>query len=195
MKLFRIILMMAICFIMIFSISGYAESKYNTESLETNSQYQEQPIPDGTIIGSYSTKILDRSKGRINNIKIAVRRINGYKLNPGETFSFNRVVGKRSRDAGFRKAKVIVNGETVLGTGGGICQVSSTLYNAAVKCDMKIVERHKHPRDVYYVPSGKDATVVYNELDFRFRNTKRYPVRIYAAVRDNKVRVKIVKSK
>jgi len=151
------------------------------------------PTPDPNVIGSYSTKIYDKNEHRINNIKTAAEDLNHTLLAPGEIFSFNGVIGERTSGKGYEKAPILVNGEKSKGTGGGICQISSTLYNAALEADMKIIERHRHSKKVSYVPEGKDATVVYNTKDLRFENTKDYPVEILISVSEDEVKVTLYK--
>ncbi|MDP4092638.1 MAG: VanW family protein [Bacillota bacterium] len=153
----------------------------NTEARENN------------ILGSYSTTILDTEKNRVNNIQIAANEIDGYTLNPDEVFSFNDVLGKRVTAKGYKKARIIKNGKPDWGTGGGICQVSSTLYNAVNESGLEVVERHSHTKDVHYVPMGQDATVVYGSSDFKFKNTKNYPVVIKISVVSNNVYASILK--
>ena len=111
------------------------------------------------------------SKARLNNIKLAMSMINGVKLAPGETFSFNETVGQRTSSRGFMKATAYSGGEVTEELGGGICQVSTTLFNAAVKADMRIDERHNHSLTVHYVDKGKDATVDWGNQDLKFTNT------------------------
>ena len=111
------------------------------------------------------------SKSRLNNITLAMSMINGTKLAPGETFSFNEAVGQRTSSRGFRMAPAYSGGEVTEQVGGGICQVSTTLFNAAVKADMQIDERHNHSLTVHYVDKGKDATVDWGNQDLKFTNT------------------------
>src|SRR5205085_12487523 len=101
---------------------------------------------------------------------------------PGDIFSYNETVGPRVPSAGFREAPVIIHGELQSGTGGGICQVSSTLYNAALLADLTIVRRSHHAFPVHYLPAGRDATVVDGALDFKFKNSLKYPIAIDAKV-------------
>ena len=117
------------------------------------------------------TNASSSSRARINNIETAMSFINGTCLKPGETFSFNDTVGQRTTARGFKKATAYSSGEVTEQVGGGICQVSTTLFNAAVKADMEIVERHNHSLTVHYVDKGKDATVNWGDQDFRFKNT------------------------
>jgi len=117
------------------------------------------------------TNASSSSKARLKNIKLAMSLINGTRVAPGETFSFNEVVGERTSGRGFLKATAYSGGDVTEQVGGGICQVSTTLFNAAVKADMEIVERHNHSLTVGYVDKGKDATVNWGNQDFKFRNT------------------------
>lgn len=125
---------------------------------------------------------------RAENIKLAVSKINGTILAPGETFSFNKVVGPRTTAEGYKVAHVYSDGKIVDDVGGGICQVSTTLFNASLFSDMGIVQRANHMFTVGYVPKGQDAAVAYDYLDFKFKNTTSWPVKIEGWVTDdNKV--------
>src|SRR5205823_2528692 len=129
-----------------------------------------------TVLAAYSTSMGGSSRNRRHNIQVACQAIDGTVLMPGEVFSYNDTVGPRSERAGFRTAPVIIHGELVPGTGGGICQVSSTLYNVALLGGLKIVRRSHHQFPVHYVPPGRDATVAYGSLDLRFANSLPRPV-------------------
>jgi hypothetical protein len=155
----------------------------------------EKKPSDPKPLGSYQTPLLNRGKQRMDNIRLAMKKINGYKLKPGETFSFNDVVGKRDADHGFKIAAVIVNGEFGEDMGGGVCQLSSTIFNAADRAGMKILERHSHSREVKYVPKERDAAVSYGYLDLKFKNTKDYSVQLKVAVEDKRLKVYIHKAK
>ena len=115
-------------------------------------------------------------------MKLAASKINGKIVKPGEIFSFNEVVGKRTVEAGYTSAPIFVNGQVEDGTGGGICQISTTLYNSVLLANLKIVERRNHNYTTSYVAAGKDATVVYGAIDFKFKNTRKYPIKIEASV-------------
>lgn len=134
------------------------------------------------MIGQYTTYFNSRNKNRTMNIKLAAEAINNQYVFPGETFSFNRTVGIRSVEKGYTRAKVIVRGEVTEGIGGGICQISSTLYNAVDRAGMDIVQRYSHSRHVPYVPPGRDATVSWYGPDFVFQNKYNFPVLIRAVV-------------
>ena len=130
-------------------------------------------------LGSYSTHFALGDRG--SNIALATSHINGTMLAPGQIFSYNKVVGPRIESAGFRDAPVIVKGELVPGVGGGICQVSSTLYNAVLLSDLKIVRRSHHAFPVHYLPAGRDATVVDGAIDFQFQNNTATPIYVAAS--------------
>ncbi len=130
-----------------------------------------------TVIGTYSSDYSTSSLNRKENIHLASSKIHGLTLNPGEVFSFNNVVGPRTQGAGYKIAHVYNGGKVVDGIGGGICQVSSTLYNAAVFADLEIVYRTNHSMPVSYVPLGRDATVSYGSIDFKIKNNKETPIK------------------
>jgi vancomycin resistance protein YoaR len=135
----------------------------------------------GTLLGSFHTDYGASSDARRHNIEKAAGKINGTLLAPGEVFSYNTIVGPREPRLGWRNAPTYQDGQVVPGPGGGICQVSTTLYNAALRANLKIVERQGHSMPVHYVPAGCDATVNYGSIDFRFENSTPGP--IYVAAR------------
>lgn len=121
------------------------------------------------------TTILADIKDRTENVRLASSHLDRLFIAPGQEVSFNEVVGPREKDRGFREAKIIVAGNFEPGLGGGICQVSSTLYNTVLLSGLEIIERHNHSVRIAYVPLGRDATVVYGHKDFKFRNnTEKY---------------------
>lgn len=144
-----------------------------------------------TVLGSYGTTFDTRVTGRSANINLASKSVNGTLLMPGESFSFNESTGPRSIKEGYQEAPVIVNGELVPGIGGGICQVSSTLYNAVLRADLEIISRRNHSLAVAYLPLGQDATVSYGYIDFIFANNTNYPIYIESVVNGNKLTVNI----
>jgi Uncharacterized vancomycin resistance protein len=131
-------------------------------------------------IVSYTTGFVNSAAGRTSNIELAAGFINGKLIMPGESFSFNDTVGERTRERGFKEAPVIVGFEVDSGLGGGICQVSSTLYNAILKTGISSTERIHHTLPSEYVPIGQDATVDWNNIDYKFTNTLEYPIYIQA---------------
>ncbi|MFC5405960.1 VanW family protein [Cohnella soli] len=140
-------------------------------------------------IGQYSTYFNSSNKNRTNNIVLAAKAINNQYVFPGETFSFNQRVGFRSASKGYARAKIIVRGEVSEGIGGGICQLSSTLFNAADRAGLEIVQRYSHSRNVSYVPPGRDATVSWYGPDFVFRNKYSVPILVRAVVHGGTVSV------
>ncbi|MDP4132545.1 MAG: VanW family protein [Bacillota bacterium] len=131
-------------------------------------------------LGSFSTSYSSSNANRSSNIALAASKINGKIYMPGESFSYNGAVGKRTPEAGFLLAGAYVNGETVQEYGGGICQVSSTLYNAVLYSNLEVVKRTCHMFTVGYVPLGRDATVDWGNIDFVFRNNTDYPIKVIA---------------
>lgn len=127
----------------------------------------------------------ENDQNRAVNMKLAVAKIDGTILAPGEVFSFNNIVGPRTEEGGYQEAHTYVAGKVVNGIGGGICQISSTLYNAVLKSDLGIVERRNHMFTVGYVPKGQDATVSYGTTDFRFKNNTGWPIKIIGNVTDD----------
>lgn len=134
----------------------------------------------GDVLGTFSSDFSTSSNDRAHNIKLACSKIDGYVLAPGEEFSYNDVVGDRTLEAGYKMANVYVGSEIQPGIGGGICQVSSTMFSAVVFADLEITERLNHSLPVSYVPMGQDATVSYGSIDFKFKNTYDTPIEISA---------------
>lgn len=142
-------------------------------------------------LGTFTTRYDERDTDRTTNLKIACQKLNNKTVLVGETFSYNQTLGKRTVDAGYKNAKVYSNGEVVDGIGGGICQISSTLYNAVLQANLSIVERRNHQFVTSYVGAGKDATVVYGMTDFKFKNTRKYPIKIVASAKNGIATVSI----
>lgn len=139
-----------------------------------------EAFPD--LLSSYSTNYNARDTDRTTNLKLAANKINGTVLMPGETFSYNQVVGARTIAAGYKEAPIYVQGQVVDGLGGGICQITSTLYNAVLYANLEIVERSNHQFVPSYVTASRDATVVYGSIDFKFRNNRNYPIKLICSV-------------
>ncbi|MBS1705950.1 MAG: VanW family protein [Armatimonadetes bacterium] len=142
-------------------------------------------------IGSYTTSF-PNNRNRVQNITVASQKINGKILMPGDVFSYNETVGQRTVEAGFKEAPVIVNGKKEPGVGGGICQVSTTLYNAALLGDLKIVERTNHSMPVAYVPVGRDATVNWGTTDLKFKNSYDFPIAVVATQKPGQITMTIL---
>ena len=146
----------------------------------TTNMIGKEAFPD--LLSTYSTKYSASNKDRTTNLQIAANKINGTVLMPGEIFSYNQVVGERTIAAGYKEAPIYVNGEVVDGLGGGICQITSTLYNAVLYANLGIVSRSNHQFVPSYVTASRDATVVYGAIDFKFKNTRNYPIKITCSV-------------
>ena len=146
-----------------------------------------EAFPD--LLATYTTTYDSSNTNRTTNLRLASNKINGTVIMPGEVFSYNKVVGKRTIAAGYKNAAIFSEGQVVDGLGGGICQVSSTLYNTAVFADMTITSRQNHMFVPSYVKAGKDATVVWGSIDFKFRNDRNYPIKIESSVSGGKCTV------
>ena len=136
------------------------------------------------LLSQYSTSYSTRDQKRTTNLRLAANKINGTVLMPGETFSYNKVVGERTIAAGYQEAPIYVSGKVVDGLGGGICQITTTLYNAVVYANLDIVERSNHQFVPSYAPASRDATVVYGSIDFKFKNNRNYPIKIVCSVQN-----------
>lgn len=143
-----------------------------------------------TLVSTYTTDTTS-NYNRNTNIRLAAKAVNGIALMPGETFSFNQATGQRTEEKGYLPAAAITGGATVDEIGGGVCQVSSTLFNAAAIADMTILERSPHTWPSSYVEKGRDATVNWPNLDFKFRNDKDTPIFIVAYYQNQKCTVEI----
>jgi vancomycin resistance protein YoaR len=140
-----------------------------------------------TKISSYTTSFINSSFGRCRNIELAAKYIDNTVIMPGDEFSFNKIVGPTTPGKGFEYAKVIKNGTFVDEIGGGVCQVSSTLYNAVLKSNLDITERRNHSKIISYVPMGQDAMISYGISDFKFKNNFNYPVFLEAIVQNKEI--------
>ena len=138
-----------------------------------------EAFPD--LLATFSTNYVSNAN-RTTNLRLAANKINGTVLLPGETFSYNAVVGERTIAAGYKEAAIYQNGQVVDGLGGGICQISTTLFNAALKANLDITEVYNHQFVPSYVTAGYDATVVYGSKDFQFKNSRKYAIKIICSV-------------
>ena len=139
-----------------------------------------EAFPD--LLSEFSTKYAASNKNRTTNLILASKKINGTVLMPGETFSYNKVVGARTIAAGYKEAPIYVSGRVEDGIGGGICQITTTLYNAVLYANLDIVERSNHQFVPSYAGPSRDATVVYGAIDFKFKNNRDYPIKITCSV-------------
>lgn len=143
------------------------------------------------LLATYTTRFDASDTDRAYNIRVAAAALDGLLVPPGQEVSFNKVVGPRSSEAGYKNAKVIINNQLVDGLGGGVCQVSTTLYNAVLLANLEILDRSNHSLPVSYVPIGRDATVVYGVIDFRFRNNTESYIYLRSFIRGDQLVVKI----
>ena len=146
-------------------------------------------------LGTFTTRYDERDTDRTTNLKLACQKLNNQVVLAGATFSYNSTLGERTIAAGYKNAKIYSNGQVVDGLGGGICQISSTLYNAVVDANLGIIERRNHQFVTSYVSAGKDATVVYGMTDFKFKNTRKYPIKIVATAQNGIATISIYGNK
>lgn len=139
-----------------------------------------EAFPD--MLSTFSTNYATSNRNRTTNLILAANKINGTVLMPGETFSYNKVVGERTISAGYKEAPIYVQGQVVDGLGGGICQITSTLYNAVVFANLEVTQRSNHQFVPSYVTASRDATVVYGAIDFKFKNNRNYPIKLVCSV-------------
>lgn len=174
---------LAILFIILFNFTGCDNiSQINFETNNFNEK----------IYGEFSTNITDKTPERLNNINLGVNKLNGATVNPDEIFSFNNHIGPRNKKTGFEEAIIFDgHGNKTDGYGGGICQISSTLYNAVINAGLEVTERHEHSRDVPYIEKGKDATVSYGSEDFKFKNNTNKTITINASIADDVLKIVI----
>ena len=148
--------------------------------------------PTPTTLSQYTTSLQERTPSQLHNIRQAAQSLDGVYIQPRAVFSFNQVVGPRTLERGYLPAPVFMVAETLDSVGGGICQVSSSLYNAALLAGLEVVERHPHYRQVESVPPGLDATVWYGLADLRLRNPFPWPVRLRLQIRGQNLIVSVL---
>lgn len=142
------------------------------------------------LIGQAETPLLDKGENRVHNIRIAAQHVTNTVIAPGEIFSFNDTIGDTTAERGYREAPVLDNGQKILGIGGGVCQVSSTLYNAVTAGGLTVTERHPHSKPVDYIAEGKDATTS-DDKDFKFRNNRRGSLIMHVLVTGSTLKAEI----
>ena len=173
-----------------------ADDSVLNNSIEQNEteETEKEPIKESieNEISSFTTKIYNKDSDRQNNVTLACSALNGSIIDTGTTFSFCNIVGKATSAKGYKKADVFKNGEVVEALGGGLCQVSTTLYNAVLEIpDVNITERHSHSNKVPYISSGKDAAVSYGTYDLQFVNNTGKSLKIEASNTPDDVTIKI----
>ena len=142
-------------------------------------------------LSTFTTRYDVSDVGRSTNLEVACEKLNGKVILSGETFSYNQTLGPRTIAAGYKTGKMYSGGQVVDSIGGGICQISSTLYNSVLMANLEIVERKNHQFVTSYVPAGRDATVAYGLIDFKFKNTRQYPIRLVASAKNGIATVSI----
>ena len=158
------------------------------ETLEPSAETSEEGME---LIASYQAISQSANENRVENIRLATEAINGIVIEPGEIFSFNDIVGDTEHDERYLMAPIISDDQTIDGRGGGICQVSTALYIAALKADLDVIERHAHTLVSDYSPVGLDATLAYGLLDLKLQNNSAYPMKIEARALGQSVEVAI----
>ena len=149
----------------------------------------EEAFPDQ--LATFSTIYDASATNRAYNVELATKKINGTVIMPGEIFSYNKTVGSRTIEAGWKEGTAYISGKVVPSVGGGVCQVSSTLYNTALLANLEITERTNHTFTVDYVSASRDATVYYGSLDFCFKNTRNYPIKIVASAQNGVCKISL----
>jgi len=178
-------------FIFSFIFPNFSNSIFETNQFPSilNTDKEELPPKVISILGRAELSYLGSTSERIENIKLGVARINGTIVKPGEEFSFNKTMGPVLSSDGFQEAKSFLNGEVVLGIGGGICQVSTILFESLVNSGLPITERHNHTFSVSYYTTGLDATVSQSGPDLKFVNDTGYDIEIKGYYTDNNTAV------
>ncbi|MBD8036999.1 VanW family protein [Solibacillus sp. A46] len=159
--------------------------------LESNYNAEDIPLMNDVTVASFTTYFSSSETGRSRNIELSANALDNIIVGDGDTFSFNTMVGERSVSKGYQPAPEIINKQLVMGIGGGICQTSSTLFNAVDQLGVKMKERHHHSLNIGYVPTGRDATVSYGTLDFKFQNNSGAPFLIRTFYSKNTLTIEI----
>jgi len=157
----------------------------------TEVEYEIFQVAQTENSATYSTKFNANDTARRVNITQAAKSINGIIVQPGQLFSFNTAVGPTIKNRGYLAGRIFINGKDAMGFGGGVCQVSSTLYCAALTLGLQTIERHPHSKPVNYVPKGYDAATSYGVIDYQFLNNKNYPIIVEAFVNGDILTVSI----
>ena len=161
------------------------KDEYEIPLKKLEPQIKVSDLDDGAFPDKLSTFTTNYGTADVNrnaNIALAARSINSRVVMPGETFSYNQLIGECSTKTGYKESTIYLNGKLSTGIGGGICQVSTTLYNTVLRANLEIVERRNHSLGVTYVPAGQDAMVSIGTSDFKFKNNRDYPIKVVAYV-------------
>ncbi len=144
------------------------------------------------VLAEFSSRYDAGIRGRTNNLRMAAKLVNGAVVQPGATFSTNKTIGPRTAADGWKEAKMFVSGQIVSGVGSGICQCSSTIYNAALLAGLPIVERHPHMFRVTYVPASRDAAIYWGSKDFRFKNNTGAPIYVQTFLKNSRFHARLL---
>lgn len=180
-----------------YSSNYTAQKTYTNENSINNSTTKNNKFESNDkLISKFSTKLPLSTKSRYSNIKLACNTLNNTRVKSGDTFSLWNVLGSPTKEKGYKKAKSFTSDGKIIKTyGGGICQVSTTIYNAVLNLDgIEVTERHEHSRNVSYIKDGKDAAVAYSASDLKFKNNLEYDIILKAKVNKNKVVIEIQKT-
>lgn len=162
----------------------------NSKNITTTDEEEKQTTIVETQIATFTTTIYDKDENRIFNIELATSILNETIIKAGETFSFNQTIGSMGESDGYKLATGFDSeGNKIEVAAGGMCQISSTIYNTALIANFEIIERHAHSSRVYYVPVDKDATVYYDSVDLKFKNNLEYDIKVIATTDGNNVTV------
>lgn len=170
--------------------------EYTAQRTGTSRSLEEKKdVKNEEELSSFSTKLPKDTKARESNINLACNTLNGTIIKSGKTFSFWEVIGNPTKEKGYKKAKTFTSdGKIRKAYGGGLCQVSTTIYNAVLKAEgQEVVERHEHSRDVVYIEDGKDASVAYSSSDFKFKNNLEDDVKLEAKLEDNQIKIRLLR--
>ena len=194
---FILIIIIGVC-IFAFNKNDNSKESYTAERTSINNENSIENIKSEKVeekISEFSTRLPNDTKARDNNIKLACKTINSTVVKKGETFSFWDTLGCPTKEGGYEKAKTFTSdGKVTESYGGGVCQISTTIYNAVLKIEgLKVTERHEHSRDVPYIKDGKDAAVSFDSADLKFKNNLDYDIKIEAEVEDREVKIRLVR--
>lgn len=208
MEKFKIVLNIFLIFVFLLALTGCNSNEenvqnnniafrlstnYNSEDFRNTTTHNNYAVKE-EVLSEFATTILDTSEGRLTNINLTCNELTNTIIHKGEIFSFNNIVGQPTAEEGYQEASIIINGKKESGIGGGNCQVSSTIYNAAVNLEgITIIERNEHGKPVAYVEEGKDATVSYGSLDLQFRNDLGYDIKLQVTTDNQSIIAKIIK--
>ena len=176
-------------------VAQRVDTTIKNENIPNNLNEQTTEEKNEEELSEFSTKLPKDTKERYSNIELACDTLNGTIIKAGDTFSLWNELGCPTEEKGYRKAKDFTpDGGVKKSYGGGICQVSTTIYNAVLEVEgLEVKERHEHSRDVVYIKDGKDAAVSYKSADLKFKNTLDYDVKLEAKVENNKVKIKLIR--